>query len=72
MTTVEHNRPASGGDFCAAFEKGFEGHIVEANPGFLRVRMAVDQHQSLVWMLIHHQGSDIPAEHDDRPARTLH
>ena len=33
----------------------FACHSVGASPDFYRVRMAVDQHQSLAWMLVHHQ-----------------
>ena len=43
-------RPLAHGE---AFEKGVAGHSDDASPGFLRVRMAVDQHQSLVCMQGH-------------------
>ena len=39
-----------------AFEIGGVSHGVDGGPRLLRVRMAVDQLQSLVWLPIHHQG----------------
>ena len=43
---------------CVAFEKGVAGHSVEAISGFLRVRMAVDQHQSLACMQGHRHATE--------------